>query len=198
MPRKSPNASMRRAPLACFDTVKHIDSIVAPTYLTKEQRSDFDMARSFLQAYTGSLGTFNSYRRDVERLLHWTWHIASKILENLKREDIEAFVGFCQKPPAAWIGTKKAPRFKVVDGARGPNPEWRPFVATVSKSAFKKGHLPDKAAYTPSNGSVKELLAIIGSFFQFLQMEEYTVSNPVAMIFSTVWTLLAYFRIGGQ
>jgi len=140
------------------------------------------MARSFLQAYTGSLGTFNSYRRDVERLLHWTWHIASKILEDLKREDIEAFVGFCQKPPAAWIGTKKAPRFKVVDGTRVSNPEWRPFVATVSKSAFKKGHLPDKAAYTPSNGSVKELLAIIGSFFQFLQMEEYTVSNPVALI----------------
>jgi len=182
MLKKASNASMRRAPVVCFDTVKHIDSIAAPTYLTKTQRSDFDMARSFLQAYTGSLGTFNSYRRDVERLLHWTWHIANKILEDLKREDIEAFIGFCQTPPAAWIGTKKMPRFKIVDGTRVSNPGWRPFVATVSKSAFKEGHLPDKAAYTPSNGSVKELLAIIGSFFQFLQMEEYTVSNLVALI----------------
>jgi len=83
------------------------------------------------------MGTFNSYRRDVERLLHWSWHIAGKILEELKRDDIEAFIRFCQKPPAAWIGLKKAPRFKVVDGIRVPNPEWRPFVATVSKSAFK-------------------------------------------------------------
>ena len=140
------------------------------------------MARGFLQAYTGSLGTFNSYRRDVERLLHWSWHIAGKILEELKREDIEAFIRFCQKPPAAWIGLKKAPRFKVVDGIRVPNPEWRPFVATVSKSAFKKGQQPDKQQYAPSNGAVKELLAIIGSFFQYLQMEEYTVSNPVALI----------------
>jgi len=174
--------SMRRAPLACFDTVKQIEGIVAPDYLTSAQHNDFEMARSFLQAYTGSLGTFNSYRRDVERLLHWTWHIASKVLEDLKREDIEAFVSFCQKPPTAWIGTKKAPRFKVIDGVRQSNPEWRPFVATVAKSAFKKGQLPDKANYTPSNGSVKELLAIIGSFFQYLQIEEYTVSNPVALI----------------
>lgn len=182
MPKSTPIASMRRAPLACFDTVKQIDDIVAPVYLTTAQRNDFGMARSFLQAYTGSLGTFNSYRRDVERLLHWTWQIAGKVLEDLKREDIEKFVRFCQKPPAAWIGTKKTPRFKVKEGVRESNPEWRPFVATVSKSAFKKGQLPDKASYAPSNGSVKELLAIIGSFFQYLQMEEYTVSNPVALI----------------
>lgn len=173
---------MRRSPLACFDTVKYIDDIVAPDYLTPAQSNDFNMAKSFLQAYTGSLGTFNGYRRDVERLLHWTWHIAGKILEDLKREDIEAFVLFCQKPPSAWIGIKKAPRFKVNDSTRAPNPEWRPFVATVSKSAFRKDQLPDKTSYAPSNGSVKELLAIIGSFFQYLQMEEYTVSNPVALI----------------
>ena len=182
MPRTTPQTSKRRAPLACFDTVKYIDSTVAPAYLTQAQRNDLEMARHFLQAYTGSLGTFNSYRRDVERLLHWSWHIAGKILEELKRDDIEAFIRFCQKPPAAWIGLKKAPRFKVVDGIRVPNPEWRPFVATVSKSAFKKGQQPDKQQYAPSNGAVKELLAIIGSFFQYLQMEEYTVSNPVALI----------------
>jgi site-specific recombinase XerD len=182
MPKPTQKTSMRRAPLACFDTVKQIDDIVAPAYLSASQRNDFDMARSFLQAYTGSLGTVNSYRRAVERLLPWAWHIAGKLVVDLTREDIETFVRFCQKPPVAWIGTKKAPRFKVKDGARESNPEWRPFVATVSKSAFKKGQLPDKASYAPSNGSVKELLAIIGSFFQYLQMEEYTVSNPVALI----------------
>jgi len=182
MPKTTLKTSSRRAPQACFDTVKHINSLVAPVHLTQAQRNDFEMARGFLRAYTGSLGTFNSYRRDVERLLHWSWNIAGKELEDVKREDIEAFVRFCLKPPAAWIGIKKAPRFKVVDGIRVPNPEWRPFVATVSKSAFKKGQQPDKQQYAPSNGAVKELLAIIGSFFQYLQMEEYTVSNPVALI----------------
>jgi hypothetical protein len=59
MPKTPQKTSMRRAPLACFDTVKQIDDIVAPAYLTSAQRNDYDMARSFLQAYTGSLGTFN-------------------------------------------------------------------------------------------------------------------------------------------
>ena len=81
-----------------------------------------------------------------------------------------------------WLGTKKAPRFRIDDGERQPNPEWRPFVATVSKSAFKKGELPDKADYSASNGAIKQVIAIAGSFFKFLQMEEYTVANPVALI----------------
>ena len=59
---------MRCAPLALFDTVKQIDDIVAPGYRSSAQRNVFEMARGFLQACTGSLGTFNSYRRDVERL----------------------------------------------------------------------------------------------------------------------------------
>lgn len=182
MPNLPRIATMRRSPLACFDTLKQIDDIAAPAFLTPAQANDFNMARSFLQAYTGSVGTFNSYRRDVERLLHWTWHIRDNVVEDLRRNDIEDFIRFCQKPPSAWIGTKKAPRFKVMDGVRWPNPEWRPFVATVSKTAFKKGASPDKTDYSPSNGSVKELLAILGSFFRYLQLEEYTVSNPVALI----------------
>jgi len=160
----------------------YIKNAVAPDYLIQSQRNDFDMARDFLTAYTGSLGTFTSYRRDVERLLLWTWFIAEKLLEDLKRDDIETFIRFCQKPPIAWLGTHKTPRFKGSDSERQPNPEWRPFVATVSKSAFKKGKLPDKANYSASNGAIKQLLAIIGSFCQFLQMEEYTVANPVALI----------------
>jgi site-specific recombinase XerD len=182
MPEVVKIASIRRSPPACFDTIEYIEDATAPDYLTPAQRNDFDMARDFLRAYTGSLGTFTSYRRDVERLLLWTWYIAEKILEDLRRDGIEDFIRFCQKPPSAWLGIYKTPRFKVIDGARQPNPEWRPFVATISKSAFKKGQLPDKASYTASNSAIKQLLAITGSFFQYLQMEEYTVANPVALI----------------
>ena len=173
---------MRRAPLACFDTIKHIDDCVAPDYLTPAQASDFDMTRSFLQAYIGSMDTFNAYRRDIERLLHWCWHIAEKTLPQLKREDIEQFLQFCQKPPIAWIGTSKTPRFKVVNGVRQPNLQWRPFLVTVSKSARKKGQEPDKSAYSASNTAIKEIMAITSSFFQYLLIEEYVLSNPVALI----------------
>ena len=182
MPKNTKIASARRSPPPCFDAVDYIDDATAPEYLSKAQRNDFAMARDFLQAYTGSLGTFTSYRRDVERLLLWTWFIAEKILEDLKRNDVEDFIRFCQKPPNAWLGTKKAPRFRTTDGERQPNPEWRPFVATVSKSAFKKGKLPDKADYSASNGAIKQVIAIAGSFFKFLQMEEYAAVNPVALI----------------
>ena len=162
-------ASVRRSPPACFDTIEYIEDTTAPDYLTAAQRNDFDMAREFLRAYTGSLGTFTSYRRDVERLLLWTWFIAEKTLEDLKRGDIEDFIRFCQKPPRAWVGDHKTPRFEIIDSTRQPNPDWRPFVATVSKSAYKKGQLPDKASYSASNSAIKQLLAITGSFFQFLQ-----------------------------
>lgn len=182
MPKPSPIASMRRAPLACFDTLKYIDDCVAPNYLTAEQARDFEMTRRFLQAYVGSMDTFNAYRRDIERLLHWSWHIADKTLKQLKREDIEQFLQFCQKPPIAWIGTSKTPRFKVVNGERQPNPQWRPFLVTIAKSARKKGHEPDKTAYSASNTAIKEIMAITSSFFQNLLIEEYVLSNPVALI----------------
>lgn len=94
-------------------------------------------------SYRGSQGTFNSYRREVERLLHWSWIIARKNLKDLKRNDVEAFIRYCHKPPKSWIGIKKAPRFIEKEGLRIPNTEWRPFVATVSKSASRKGEQPD-------------------------------------------------------
>lgn len=182
MPKSTPIVSKRRPPLACFDTMQRIDDCEAPNYLSVAQARDFQIARSFLQAYIGSQGTFNSYRRDVERLLHWAWHIEDKTLKQLKREHIESFLLFCQKPPASWIGVKKAPRFVNSQGLRIPNSEWRPFVVTISKSAHRKGKPLEKAQYSASNGAIKELMAIISSFYQYLLIEDYVLSNPVAMI----------------
>lgn len=181
-PKSTAAPSAHRAPAPCFDKLEHINDAVTPPGLTTGQARDFDVACEFLRAYTGSNDTFMAYRRDVERLLMWTWFIAGKVLTELRRDDIETFIRFCQQPPKAWIGVKRIARFIDVEGKRSPNPEWRPFVATVSKSAFKKGQKPDKANYTASNTAIKQVLAITGSFFQFLQLEEYLQINPVAMI----------------
>ncbi len=173
---------MRRSPLACLDMIEYIDDCNAPTYLTTEQINDFKKAIAFLKNYVGSRGTFNSYRREVERLLHWTWHISLKTLDMLKREDIENFIYFCQRPPKAWIGLKKAPRFVLSDGLRVPNIEWRPFVATVSKSAFINGKRPSRKDYMASNIGIKQVMSISSTFYQYLLLEEYTYTNPVALI----------------
>jgi len=173
---------MRRSPLACLDAMEYIDSMNPPDGLSEAQIRDFTIAVQFLKQYTGSAATFNSYRREVESLLQWTWHIALNTLDGLKREDIENFIRFSQRPPAAWIGVKKAPRFIDTEGERRPNPKWRPFVATVSKSAHKKGEVPSKKDYFASNNSIRQLMAICSSFYQYLLLEEYTYTNPVALI----------------
>lgn len=174
--------SMRKAPLPCFDAAAYIDHCQPPDDLSSAQINDFKMAKRFLQQYTGSTGTFNAYRCEIERLLHWSWHIAYKTLDTLKRDDIENFIRFCQRPPTAWIGIKKAPRFLERDGERVPNPQWRPYVATVSKAEFKKGRIPSKKDYSASNTGIKQIMAITSSFYQYLLLEEYTYTNPVALI----------------
>lgn len=171
------------APEPLFDTLKHIDAASGiPKSVDTAHGLDYEKALAFLKCYTGSQGTFNSYRREVERLLHWTWLVAKKSIRELKREDIEAFILFCKRPNKTWIGVKKAPRFLEKDGERFPNKEWRPFVVTVSKAAREKGKQPDKKDFQLSQGAVKELFAILSSFYNYLLQEEYLYMNPVALI----------------
>jgi len=140
---------------------------------------DFHQARAFLISYNGNATTFNAYRREIERLLHWTWLIACKSVCDLRRSDIEAYLQFCQKPPETWIGLSKVPRFIEKDTARIPNPEWRPFVATVSKSDHRLGKEPDRHRYSLSSKALREIFTVNSSFYNFLIQEEYTEVNPV-------------------
>ena len=171
------------APLPLFDTMAFVDQQSAEALeLPNHQITDFNRALAFLKCYTGSTGTFNSYRRDVERLLHWCWTIAEKKLKDLKREDIESFIKFCVKPPKTWIGFVKHPRFIEKDGERQPNPLWRPFVVTIPKRDIRNGKKPTIKDYEFTQGSIKELFAIMSSFFNYMLQEEYVFMNPVAML----------------
>lgn len=145
-------------------------------------QNDFNYSLNFLKSYTGSEGTFNSYRREAERLLQWTWLVKECTLEELKREDLEHYIQFCQNPPKSWISLKKVPRFIESNGKRVPNDNWRPFVVSASKSDYKKGHGLTLNEFSLSQGSTQEIFAILGTFFNFLIAEEYLVSNPIALI----------------
>jgi site-specific recombinase XerD len=174
---------MKNPPLAIFDAMEFIHETVDYHYLGSEYHlADIQQACNFLKSYRGSQGTFNSYRREIERLIHWAALIANKPLKELKRDDIEAFIAFCQNPPLTWIGTKKPPRFILKGGLRVPNPEWRPFVATVSKIGHRKGEMPNVKDFELSQGALKEVFAILGSFFNYMIQEEYAFMNPVALI----------------
>lgn len=171
-----------KIPLPLFDSIEHLKQDTNFSSLKNYSTEDIQQAIYFLKSYEGSQGTFNSYRREIERLLHWSILIAKKTLKDLKRNDIEDFIKFCQNPPKEWIGTQKPPRFILKDGARIPNPLWRPFVATVSKAAHRKGESPDIKDFELSSGAIKETFAILSSFYNFLLQSEYAVMNPVALI----------------
>ena len=168
--------------LPLFDSIEFINQQIPLHHSSRTQKNDFLISLSFLKSYNGSQGTFNSYRREVERLLHWSWFIANKSLKQIKREDIEAFVKFCQKPKKTWIGIKKAPRFIDKEGVRIPNPEWRPYVATISKADFRKGKKPNINQFSLSNGAIKQLFAILSTFYTYLLQEEYVATKPVVLI----------------
>ena len=174
---------MRIQLLPLFDSMDHLhkntDNAVLPD--TRFQ-SDFNHVLGFLKSYNGSLGTFNSYRREAERLLQWCWHIKHMSLTELKRDDIEQFVRVCQSPPLTWIALKKVPRYIEKEGRRVPNAEWRPFVVTVSKSARKRGDTTTISQFSMSQGAVQEIFAILSTLFNFLIAEDYLLSNPVALI----------------
>ncbi len=170
------------SPLALFDTLEHSQDSYTRKNDNKAIQQDIERTQAFLNSYKGSLGTFNSYRREVERLLQWSIHIANKRLKDIKRDDIESFIRFCQSPPLTWIGDKKAPRFIDKEGQRLSNPEWRPFVVTISKAAHRKGDRPDAKKFELSHGAIKESFAILSTFFNFLLQDDYVYMNPVALI----------------
>ena len=132
------------SPLALIDNLEHLpnpytqfDGIAA--HLQKntaqlndpEYRRDLQLALCFIYSYNGSQATFNSYRREVERLLLWSWNVSHCPTSQLRRDQIEEFIHFCIEPPESWIGTKNVARFKLFMGERVANKEWRPFVATL-------------------------------------------------------------------
>ncbi len=173
-------------PKPLFDTLTSLETQLetrAWEYLDEAYHlEDIVISAQFLLAYKGSQGTFNGYRREVERFLHWAALVACKKLADLKREDIETFIEFSQAPPKYWIGQSKPARFIEKEGIRLPNPAWRPFIVTVSKSAHKRGHVPDIKNFELSQSSLRELFAILSSFYQYLVQESYVSNNPFALV----------------
>ncbi len=166
--------------LPLFDTIDFIKQQTLCAYYTQSfAAADFAQAKAYLLSYNGNDATFNAYRRETERLLHWSWQIAQKSVRDLRRADIENYLAFCQDPPLSWIGTRKVPRFIEIDGVRTTNPLWRPFVATVSKAAHRRGKSVDPKKYALSPKALREIFTVCSSFYSFMIMEEYTEVNPI-------------------
>jgi len=178
----------RIIPQPLFDDAEKLEepSIKLQEYLNNlnlpEVRSEYNLCKKFLESYSASYDTFNSYRREVEKFLHWSWLIAKKLVKNIERNDIRHYIEFVNQPPLSWIANKNVRRFVIAEGVKIPNPAWRPFVAKVSKLQRKTGKTPNQHDYVLSNKSLAALLAIISTFYTFLQQENYVAVNPVQLV----------------
>lgn len=176
-------------PIPLFDTLETIDLPINENILSylrtlevPHTEEEYNHTREFLRSYAGSLDTFNSYRREAERILQWTWLIVKKPLKELNRNDIRLYLEFIKDPPFHWIALKNVSRFINYQGLRVANPDWRPFVARISKALYKDGKEPDKKEYQLNQKSIQALFAGLSTFFTFLQQEGYLEVNPVQLV----------------
>ncbi len=176
-------------PQPLFDTLDNIDELpgCVNVYLEKinvpDVKKEFALCGEFLKSYANSKDTYTAYRRETERLLHWTWLVAKKPLKQLSRNDIRDYLSFIHEPPKNWVGTKIVDRFiEDENGVRIANPLWRPFVVKISKIARRLGKEPTKENYRLGNKSIEAIFAVLSSMFTYLQQEEYLDVNPVALI----------------
>jgi hypothetical protein len=98
-------------PQPLFDTLKNTTPDIPGKISSPYAEKDYQSAFEFLSQYSGNQATFEAYRREIERLLQWSWHIAQKSVLSLKRQEIEDYLQFCLNPPKSWIGLKRVPRF---------------------------------------------------------------------------------------
>ena len=195
---------MRSKPLPLFDTYRRFLELnflqlseehpVVRDYIARfpvELRAveGYLAVRGFLRSYAGNEPTFNSYRTHVERLLLWSMLVAGKPLLELRRRDAEAFMEFCLRPPRDWIGPMVRSRFVRIGGRKklesdtcAVNEDWRPFSVTTPKrnrSLSEAGAVAEEQQpYRMSQGSVAQVFAVCGSFFQHAIDEGLTEVNP--------------------
>lgn len=181
--------SQSRQPIPLFDTIEFLADESNPLidgYLDQlpipHAKVEFQHCRSFLLSYRGSSDTFNAYRRDLERLVQWAWLIKEKPIKAINRHDINEYIEFVMAPPTNWIGTKNVRRFYMANGARQFNPDWRPFTCRLSKIQARHGFTLDKAAFRLNQQSLRALFAVLSTFFNYLQEEEYVSVNPIQLI----------------
>ena len=138
---------------------------------------EYMLAKRFLLSYQGSLDTFTSYRREVERFCQWTWLYKKRSIRSIDRHDLSEYFRFVQAPPQSWIAHKHCKRYcSAPNGQRLPNKSWRPF---LQRNQHKRSL---NHVFHLSQAALRAVIAGTSTFFTFLQQENYLMQNPVLLI----------------
>jgi len=132
--------------------------------LNKPFQHDYEHAKNFLLSYRGSVDTFNSYRRDIERFLQWCILIANKTVKQICRDEFESFLSFCQNPPLSWIATTIEDRFIEKYGIKTPNKKWKPFLSKSQKQKLNPGCRQIKKITSYQRNHLRRFLLLLAVF----------------------------------
>ncbi|MDX2219219.1 MAG: tyrosine-type recombinase/integrase [Burkholderiales bacterium] len=120
--------------------------------------NDLAAIAAWLDRYADTKATFDSYRKEAERLLLWSTLHLGKPVSSLVHEDLLAYQRFLADPqPAArWVlsGPRKLPR---------SHPSWRPFAGPLASS------------------SQRQAMVILNAMFTWLVSAGYLTGNPLSL-----------------
>lgn len=120
--------------------------------------NDIDAIKAWLARFADTRTTFDSYRKEAERLLLWAVTELGKPLSSLTHEDLLVYQRFLADPQPAerWImkAGRKWSRF---------DPEWRPFAGALSPT------------------SQRQAIVILNTLFSWLVNAGYLAGNPLSL-----------------
>jgi site-specific recombinase XerD len=136
-----------------------IDKIIL-VYGTRPQiaaQTDVDAIKAWLARFIETQATFDTYRKESERLLLWSTTELRKPLSSLTHEDLLLYRPFLADPQPAqrWVMTGR----KV---ARS-DPRWRPFAGPLSPA------------------SQRQAFVIVNTLFAWLVNAGYLAGNPLSL-----------------
>lgn len=136
---------------------------------------DYQAIHEWLSLYKAH--TYQSYRKEAERLLLWSLFNMQKPLSSLTTKDLASFRDFlCNPQPASlWVARRKYPR---------THEKWRPFVNANPPPDEPAALISDPGQEIELKGSmgresIAHTLTVLGGLFEFLTSQHYLLSNPL-------------------
>jgi site-specific recombinase XerD len=128
--------------------------------------NDLDAIRAWLARFADKSATFDSYRKEAERLLLWSLVALGKPLSSLTHEDCLRYQHFLAdpQPAAVWVtgGDAQAGACRGRKHPRG-DARWRPFYGPLSPA------------------SIRQATVILNVLFSWLVQAGYLAGNPLAL-----------------
>lgn len=151
------------APLERLETVVWLDGSTgsnraAHGHAQIAAATDIDALKAWLGTFATSRATFDSYRREAERLLLWALIEQGKPLSSLTHEDLLCYQRFLgdPQPRSRWVMT---------DGRKWSrlDARWRPFAGPLAPA------------------SRRQSIVILNTMFSWLVTAGYLAGNPLAL-----------------